>query len=156
MDYVCKVGTPAGEVVERTFSAADEAALRADLAQQGYYLFGITRGAGLSGFTLRKARVAPSLVLIFAQELAALLKAGLPLLQSLDVMLERQKDPDFRASLAAIRERVKSGIALSEAFKTEGELYPPILAASLIAGERSGSLETVLRRFVQYLRLTQA
>jgi type IV pilus assembly protein PilC len=51
---------------------------------------------------------------------------------------------------------VKSGVALSEAFKTEGDLYPPILAASLVAGERSGSLETVLRRFVQYLRLTQA
>jgi hypothetical protein len=63
-------GTPAGEVIERTFSAADEAALRADLSQQGYYLFGITRGAGLSGFTFRKPRVAPSLVLIFAQELA--------------------------------------------------------------------------------------
>jgi type IV pilus assembly protein PilC len=100
--------------------------------------------------------VAIPLLLIFGQELAALLKAGLPLLQSLDVMLERQKDPVFRASLSNIRERVKSGIALSEAFKTEGDLYPPILAASLVAGERSGSLEVVLRRFVQYLRLTQA
>src|SRR5882672_11618544 len=122
MDYVCKVGTPAGEVVERTFSAADEAALRADLAQQGYYLFGITRGAGLSGFSLRKARVAPSLVLIFAQELAALLKAGLPLMQSLDIMLERQRDPVFRRSLETIREKVRSGVALSDAFRAEGPL----------------------------------
>ena len=156
MEYVCKVGTASGEIVEQTFNAPDEAALRSELEQKGYYLFAIKKGLRLQELRLRRKRVGIALLLIFGQELAALLKAGLPLLQSLDVMLERQKDPVFRASLAAIRERVKSGVALSEAFKTEGDLYPPILAASLIAGERSGSLETVLRRFVQYLRLTQA
>jgi type IV pilus assembly protein PilC len=156
MEYVCKVGTAAGDIVEQTFTAQDEAALRSELEQKGYYLFAIRRGLRLQDVRLRRKRVATALLLIFGQELAALLKAGLPLLQSLDVMLERQKDPLFRASLGNIRERVKSGIALSEAFKTEGDLYPPILAASLVAGERSGSLETVLRRFVQYVRLTQA
>jgi type IV pilus assembly protein PilC len=94
--------------------------------------------------------------MLFAQELAALLKAGLPLLQSLDVMLERQRHELFRGSLQAIRERVKSGGALSDAVRAEGELYPPIFAASLVAGERSGGLETVLRRFSQYLRLSQS
>jgi type IV pilus assembly protein PilC len=156
MEYVCKVGTAAGDIIEQTFTAADETALRSDLEQKGYYLFSIRKGLRLEDLRLRRKRVAIPLLLIFGQELAALLKAGLPLLQSLDVMLERQKDPVFRASLSNIRERVKSGIALSEAFKTEGDLYPPILAASLVAGERSGSLEVVLRRFVQYLRLTQA
>ena len=156
MEYVCKVGTAGGEIIEQTFTAADEAALRSELEQKGYYLFSIRRGLRLEELRLRRKRVAIPLLLIFGQELAALLKAGLPLLQSLDVMLERQKDPIFRASLANVRERVKSGIAISEAFKTEGDLYPPILSASLVAGERSGSLEIVLRRFVQYLRLTQA
>jgi type IV pilus assembly protein PilC len=156
MEYVCKVGTAAGEIIEQTFTAADEAALRSELEQKGYYLFSIRKGLRLEELRFRRKRVAIPLLLIFGQELAALLKAGLPLLQSLDVMLERQKDPTFRASLVNIRERVKSGVALSEAFKTEGDLYPPILAASLVAGERSGSLEVVLRRFVQYLRLTQA
>ena len=93
---------------------------------------------------------------IFAQELAALLKAGLPLLQSLDVMLERQKDPLLRQSLGSVREKVKSGTALSDAFRAEGDLYPPIFAASLVAGERSGNLDSVLRRFAQHLRLNQA
>jgi type IV pilus assembly protein PilC len=155
MDYVCKVGTPAGEVEERTFSAPDETALRADLAQQGFYLFAIRRGVGF-GRSLRKAKVNPSIVLIFSQELAALLKAGLPLLQSLDIMLERQKDAAFRRSLLAVREKVKGGTALSEAFREEGDLYPPIFSASLVAGERSGNLETVLRRFSQHLRLNLA
>jgi len=153
MDYVCRVGTPSGEVVERTISASDERALRADLEQQGLYLLSMRRGLSLSLFRLRKRRVDPSLLLVFAQELAALLKAGLPLFQSLDVMLERQRDPLLRQSLAAVREKVKSGTALSDAFRQEGELYPPIFAASLVAGERSGNLDEVLRRFSSHLRL---
>jgi type IV pilus assembly protein PilC len=153
MEYVCRVGTPSGEVVERTVSAANERALRAELEQQGLYLLSMRRGLSLSLLRLRRQRVNPSLLHVFAQELAALLKAGLPLFQSLDVMLERQRDPLLRRSLTAVREKVKSGTALSDAFRQEGELYPPIFAASLVAGERSGDLDVVLRRFAGHLRL---
>jgi type IV pilus assembly protein PilC len=153
MEYVCRVGTPGGEVVEQTFTAPDEAALRSDLEQKGYYLFDIKRGLSLKGLGLKRDKVPNDLLMLFAQELAALLKAGLPLVQSIEIMLERQKHPIFRSSLGAIRDKVKSGIALSDAFRDEGALYPPILSASLVAGERSGNLEGVLRRFVTYLRL---
>lgn len=136
--------------------AADETSLRTDLEQGGFYLFAIRRGIGVKDIGFRRRHVPRDLLMLFGQELAALLKAGLPLLQSLDVMLERQKHPVFRKSLVTVREKVKGGTALSEAFKAEGDLYPPIFSASLVAGERSGSLETVLRRFVQYLRLNQA
>jgi type IV pilus assembly protein PilC len=154
MEYVCKVGTPGGDVVEQTFSAPDETALRADLEQKGYYLFDIKRGMGLAGLGIRREKVPNDLLMLFGQELAALLKAGLPLVQSIEVMLERQKHPAFKRSLTVVRDKVKSGIALSEAFRDEGALYPPMLSASLIAGERSGNLEGVLRRFVQYIRLS--
>jgi len=155
MEYVCRVGTPSGEVVERRFEAPDERALRAELEQQGLYLLSQRRGFSLGSLRLRRRRVDPQLLLVFGQELAALLKAGLPLFQSLDVMLERQRDPLLRQSLATVREKVKSGTALSEAFRQEGDLYPPIFAASLVAGERSGNLDSVLRRFSQHLRLNQ-
>jgi type IV pilus assembly protein PilC len=154
MEYVCKVGTPGGDVVEQTFSAADETALRAELDQKGYYLFDIKRGLGLKSLGLKRDKVPNDLLMLFGQELAALLKAGLPLVQSIEVMLERQKHPAFKRSLTVVRDKVKSGIALSEAFRDEGSLYPPMLSASLIAGERSGNLEGVLRRFVQYVRLS--
>jgi type IV pilus assembly protein PilC len=156
MDYVCRVGTPTGEVVERSFQAPDERALRADLEQQGLYLLSVRRGLSLSSLALRRPKVKPALLLIFAQELAALLKAGLPLFQSLDIMLERQRDPVFRRSLTSVRDKVKSGLALSDAIRQEGDLYPPIFAASLVAGERSGNLDTVLRRFAGHLRLSQS
>ena len=136
MEYVCRVGTPAGEIEERSFNAPDEGALRSELERQGYYLLSARRTLSLSALQLRPRRVPSGVLLIFAQELAALLKAGLPLFQSLDIMLERQREPTFRRSLAAVREKVKGGVALSDAFRQEEELYPPILAASLVAGER--------------------
>lgn len=156
MEYVCRIGTPTGEVLEQTFSAADEGALRAELEQKGYYVFSLRRTLSLKGMGVRQPRIGSDLLLIFAQELAALLKAGLPLVQSLDIMLDRQRHPVFRRSLTTIRDKVKSGLALSEAFRGEGTLYPPILSASLVAGERSGNLEGVLRRFASYMKLTQS
>lgn len=153
MEYVCKIGMPSGEVVERTFVASDEASLRTELEQKGYYLFSVRRGLVLKELGLGRPRVPTELLLVFCQELAALLKAGLPLVQSLEVMLERQRHPVFRASLEAVRDRVKSGTALSDAFRAERDLYPPMLSASLVAGERSGNLEGVVRRLAQYLRL---
>ncbi len=156
MEFLCKVGTPGGDVVEQSFQAPSENALRTELEQRGYYLFSIRRSLAFRDLQLGRRRVKPQRLLIFGQELAALLKAGLPLLQSLEVMLERQTDPVFRGSLEAVRDRVKSGWSLSDSFHAEGALYPPIFAASLTAGERSGDLETVLRRFVQYIRLNQA
>src|SRR5258708_19999781 len=116
MEYVCKVGTPTGEVVERTFAAPDEAALRTDLEQQGYYLFAIRRGFGLGRLRLRRPRVAPSLLLIFSQEFAALLKAGLPLFQSLDVTLDRQKDPVFPRPPTTSRPTLNPATPLPYAF----------------------------------------
>jgi type IV pilus assembly protein PilC len=153
MEYICKVGTPAGEIVERSFEAPNEEALKADLQRQGLFLFSHRKAS--SDFNLTAPRVKAENLQLFGQELAALLKAGLPLTQGMDLMVERQRDPLFKRSLGAVRDRVKSGAALSEAFRQEGALYPQMFAASLIAGERSGNLEGVLRRFVAYLKLSQ-
>jgi type IV pilus assembly protein PilC len=78
------------------------------------------------------------------------------LLQSLDVMLERMSNEKLRHVLADVRDKVKGGTSLSEAFRAHGELFPRIYSASLLAGEKSGSLEEVIRRYVQYLKLTEA
>jgi type IV pilus assembly protein PilC len=153
MEYICRVGTPAGEIVERSFDAPNEEALKADLLRQGLFLFSHRKAS--SSFRLGSPRVKPEHLQLFGQELAALLKAGLPLAQSMDLMVERQREPRFKRSLSAVRDRVKSGAALSESFRQEGALYPEMFSASLIAGERSGNLEGVLRRFVSYVKLNQ-
>lgn len=154
MEYICKVGTPAGEIVERSFDAPNEEALKADLHRQGLFLFSHRKAT--RGFRFGAPRVKAENLQLFGQELAALLKAGLPLAQSMDLMVERQRDPLFKRSLGAVRDRIRSGAALSESFRLEGALYPQMFSASLVAGERSGNLEAVLRRFVSYVKLNQA
>ena len=91
--------------------------------------------------------------LVFNQELAALLRAGLPLLQAIDLMLERMNPGTFRSVLTEVRDKVKSGTDLSEAFAEYGDLFPRLYPSSLKAGEKSGDLELVIRRFIRYMKL---
>ncbi len=158
MQFVCRVGTPDGRVLEETISAGDEASLRTELAKRGYHLFdvrrrGVPRKLGLTSFSLRRKKVSAEEFVIWNQELAALLKAGLPLLQALDLMLERMHNAYFKGILTDVRDRVKSGVDLSEAFASYGDVFPRLYPSTLKAGERSGELEKVIRRFIRYMRL---
>jgi len=157
MQFICRVGTPDGRVLEEVITASDEIALRSDLSKRGYHLFEARRRGGgpslaLPTFGYRR-RIPVEEFVIFNQELAALLKAGLPLLQTLDLMLERMHNQHFRAVLTDIRDQVKSGTDLSEAFASHGDLFPRLYPSSLKAGERSGELELVIRRFIRYMKL---
>jgi len=156
MQFVCRVGSPDGEVLEQVHTATDESSLRQDLEKRGLHIFEIKRrGVSLSLDFLRrrKKRLPMQQFLLFNQELAALLRSGLPLLQALEMMLERVKDQSFHPVLADIRDRVKSGEDLSDAFAAYSEMFPRLYPASLKAGERSGELESVIRRFIRYMKL---
>lgn len=157
MQFICRIGTPDGRVLEEVFTASDEIALRTDLGKRGYHLFEVRRHGGRPSFALPtfgyRRRIPAQEFVVFNQELAALLKAGLPLLQTLDLMLERMKNQHFRSVLTDVRDRVKSGTDLSEAFAAHGDLFPRLYPSSLKAGERSGELELVIRRFIRYMRL---
>ena len=157
MQFVARVGTPDGRVLEETHQARDEVALRHDLQRRGLHVFTVRRrGARLSlGLPRlrRTQRVPMQAFLVFNQELAALLRAGLPLLQALELMLERLRDPTFRSVLSDIRDRVKSGVDLSDAFAAYGDAFPSLYPSTLKAGERTGELEQVVRRFIRYMRL---
>jgi type IV pilus assembly protein PilC len=91
--------------------------------------------------------------LVFNQELATLLKAGMPLAQSLDILRSRVEHPTFRPVLDEVYEKVRAGTSLSDAFSAHGDLFPAAYGASLLAGEKSGSLDGVLRRYVSYMKV---
>src|SRR6202023_1493954 len=91
--------------------------------------------------------------LVFNQELATLLKAGMPLVQSLDLLKRRVTSPVFKRVLDDVHGQVRSGTALSDAFGAQGDLFPRVYTASLLAGERSGNLDAVLRRYVEYTKI---
>ena len=104
----------------------------------------------------RRRRVGRQEFLVFNQELATLLKAGMPLTQSLEILRQRVSNPTFKAVLDGIYEKVTSGTALSDAFGAHADLFPPVYSASLMAGERSGNLDAVIRRYVAYEKLVGA
>jgi type IV pilus assembly protein PilC len=156
--FIIRVGTPDGQIVDRQVQASSSRAAEDELRQQGLHVFAARRGAISLRDLLPRSRTSVSTerFLLFNQELLALVKAGLPILQSFDIMLERQKDPRFREILADVRDKLKSGVALSDAFASYGDVFPPIYSTSLRAGERSGDLEGVLRRFLKYQKMIVA
>ena len=156
MEFRCRLGTDTGEIIDGTYAAETEAALRRDLETRGYCVLSIRRrgGSGMPAFrSLRRRRVRPREFLVFNQELAALLAAGIPLVQSLDIVRRRAENPDFKAVLDDVHERVRGGAALSAAFEAQGDLFPGVYTASVLAGEKSGGLEDVLRRYIAYARV---
>jgi type IV pilus assembly protein PilC len=153
-EFICRVATPAGDVVERKYNAIDEAALRREIENQDLMLLGVRRSNPVVQQLARMFRIKGSVsareFVMFNKELSALIRAGLPILASLDILLDRRKNVTFRIALTDIRERVKSGEALSEAFSAQGDLFPPLYSAALASGERSGELASVLKRYIDY------
>ena len=156
MEFRCRIASPNGEIVEGVYAAESEARLRHDFEEKGLYVLSLQPRGSVAGINLHlpeRARIPSNEFLVFNQELATLLKAGMPLVQSLDLLKRRVVSPTFRGVLDDVHDKVRSGTALSDAFASHGALLPTVYTASLLAGERSGSLDAVLRRFVEYSKI---
>lgn len=158
-EFICRLGTPAGEVVTRTVEAMGANEARARLESEGYRVFSVaapksggaaalTRG-GRSG---THARLSANDFLLFNQQLAAILRAGIPILQAVSMLRKRSPSARLRQVLTDVEDKIRGGMALSSAFAAQGPLFPRIYTASILAGERSGALDDVLSRYVSYLR----
>jgi type IV pilus assembly protein PilC len=158
VEFRCRLASPNGEIVEGVYIAESEARLRHELEEKGLYVLSLHPKGAVAGLSLhlpQRHAIATREFLVFNQELATLLKAGMPLVQSLDLLKRRVESPLFRSVLDDVHERVRSGTALSDAFAAQGDLFPRVYTASLLAGERSGNLDAVLRRFVEYTKIIQ-
>ena len=160
MEYRCRLGTPGGEIIEGIYAADNEAHLRRELEEKGLYLLSVQRAGSLKPGDIldtlgvrRRRRIPSREFLVFNQELATLLKAGMPLVQSLDILRRRITNPVMKAVLDDVHDKVRSGSSLSDAFEAQGSMFPGIYTASLLAGEKSGSLEQVIRRYVAYVKV---
>jgi type IV pilus assembly protein PilC len=153
MEFRCRLGTATGQIVEGVYVAPSEAHLRRELEEKGLHVLTLTPRGGVQGFSIGRRQIRRDEFLIFNQELATLLKAGMPLVQSLDILRQRLTNPVFKAVLDDVHEKVRGGSALSDAFAAHADLFPGVYTASLVAGERSGSLDQVLRRFVAYSKV---
>ena len=162
MEYRCRLGTPGGDVIEGVYVADSEARLRREFEEKGLYVLAIQQAGrrALAGVHLpampRRNKVSGREFLVFNQELATLLKAGMPLVQSLDILRQRVTNLVFKGVIDDVYERVRSGSALSEAFEAHQGMFPGVYTASLLAGEKSGNLEQVLRRYVSYVKVVSS
>jgi len=159
VEFRCRLASPNGEIVEGVYVADNEARLRHELEEKGLFVLSLQPRHAIAGVSLRlpqRQAINSREFLVFNQELATLLKAGMPLVQSLDLLKRRVESPVFRRVLDDVHEKVRSGAALSDAFAAHGDLFPSVYTASLLAGERSGNLDAVLRRFVEYAKIIAA
>src|ERR1043166_879935 len=158
-EFICRLGTPAGGVVTRTVEAVGGQEARVRLEAEGFRVFSVAppRAAGLGALTRggkggTQARVKPGDFLLFNQQLSAIIRAGIPILQAVAMLRRRATSSRLRAVLSDVEEKIRSGMALSTAFAAQGPIFPRIYTASILAGERSGALDEVLARYVEYMR----
>jgi type IV pilus assembly protein PilC len=151
MRFTVRLTHANGEVLVREFEADNAEALRARVLAEGGFPLDIKRTD--TAFRSRSQIKAESLVL-FNQELLALLKAGIPLLQALELLVGHGKDPQLRRSLAQVMELVREGMSFSDALEQTGA-FPPIYRSNVVAGERSGTLPEVLARWLSFQKFAQ-
>jgi type IV pilus assembly protein PilC len=158
-EFIVRLGTPAGEIVTRTVEALAANEVRARLEREGFKVFAVTppKAEGVASLTRAgasggRARVKANDFLLFNQQLAALLRAGIPILQAITMLRRRATASRLRAVLENVEDAIRGGAALSQAFAAQGATFPRIYTASILAGERSGALDEVLSRYVNYMR----
>ena len=151
-EFVIRLADERGRVQEQTHAAATADELRARFTQSGYLVYSV-KAKGLLGGDGKKKKVKLESFLVFNQQFLTLIKAGLPILGSLDLLARRQKILHFRAQLEDVASRVKTGESISAAFEAQGG-FPIVYTTTLLAGERSGNLEEVLQRFLDFQRVS--
>src|SRR5580658_2589415 len=150
-EFVIKLADERGRVQEQTQTAATADELRARFTHAGYHVFSVRARSGFAGLSRRKVKLEP--FLIFNQQFLTLIRAGLPILGSLQMLAKGQKNAHFAAQLDDVSNRVKTGESLSSAFEAQSG-FPVMYTTTLLAGERSGNLLEVLERFVSFQRIT--
>ena len=156
-EFLVKVATEQGHLVQQVEHGYSEAEVRDRYIQQGYLVYWVKPRSLLasSGMSLgRRSKLKSSAFLIFNQQFLTLIKAGLPILTSLDLLIKRQRDKYLLQLLENVRDRVKGGESLSDAFAAQ-HIFPKMYTTTLMAGEKSGNLEEVMSRYITYQRMVQ-
>lgn len=157
-EFLLRYADPRGQMHEQVSDAPSEREARERLAQQGFLVYSVRPkdlGARLAGAPHRHKTVNLEKFLIFNQQFVTLVRAGLPILQGLDLLADRLTDEKLGRHIKAVRDDVRTGTVLSDAFARQG-VFPSIYVTSVLAGEKSGSLVEVLERYITYQRLTLA
>src|SRR5467141_35416 len=151
-EFLVKIADERGHLLQQVEQGYSEAEVRDRFAQQGYLVYWVKPQGLLSGGVRRRRRLKQNSFLVFNQQFLTLIRAGLPILNSLDLLIKRQRDAFLRQLLENVRDRVKGGEMLSDAFAAQ-HVFPKIYTTTLMAGEKSGNLDEVMNRYINFQRL---
>jgi type IV pilus assembly protein PilC len=152
-EFLVKLADERGHVSEQLEHGYSETEVRERVAQQGYLVYSVKpRGMFSPGRSIGRGRVRQGSFLVFNQQFLTLIRAGLPILTGLELLIKRQKDETLKAVLENVRERVKGGELLSDAFEAQN-MFPKMYTTTLMAGEKSGNMEEVLGRYIAFQRV---
>jgi type IV pilus assembly protein PilC len=155
-EFVLKYADGRGQIHQQVATAASEKELRERYSQQGFLIYSVkSRAIATPAFTRRRKKLDLEKFLILNQQFVTLIRAGLPILKSLDLLAERLTDAKLGLYVKAVRDEVRNGTLLSDAFRQQG-VFPKIYVTSVMAGEKSGSLTEVLDRYISYQKLSLA
>jgi type IV pilus assembly protein PilC len=154
-EWTLKYADARGAIHQQVAEATSEKELRDRYSQQGFLIYSIKPRIEGKGVILRPSgkKINVEKFLIFNQQFVTLIRAGLPILKALDLLTDRLTDPKLSKYINGVREEIRNGALLSDAFAKQG-VFPPIYVTSVLAGERSGSLGEVLERFITYQKLS--
>jgi type IV pilus assembly protein PilC len=154
-EFLVKVADEQGNLAQQVEHGFSESEVRERFVQQGYLVYWVKPRGLFSGGKFQmpgKRKIKQSQFVIYNQQFLTLIKAGLPILNALDLLIKRQRDKNLQSLLQNVRERVKSGELLSDAFAAQ-RVFPRIYTTTLMAGEKSGNMEEVLTRYIAFQRL---
>ncbi|HYV72865.1 MAG TPA: type II secretion system F family protein [Candidatus Binatia bacterium] len=153
-EYMIRMADERGHIMEQVELGNSEGEVRERFAQQGFLVYWV-KPKGLLSADLqlpRRRKVKQDQFVVFNQQFVTLIHAGLPIIQSIELLMKRQRNPFFRSILQDVRDRVRGGELLSEAFAAQN-IFPKVYTTTLLAGEKSGNLEEVLGRYIAFQRL---
>ncbi len=153
--FYCRFLTADGKLVREVIQAPTAVECRSRLEAEGFCVLSIRKEFRLKGFYIGRRSFKPQEFILFNQELVALLRAGYPVLKSLELVEKRIENPVLREIIQKIEDEVRAGKALSEAFSAFGKYFSRVYIASLMAGEKSGNLPGSIARYIQYAKIIE-
>src|SRR5688572_26337092 len=134
--------------------AADENAVKADLRRQGVVPLKVSKQKKLGGMGGKPITAGD--IAVFARQLATMMKAGVPLVQSFDIVGKGHENPNMQDLIMTIKSDVEAGLALAEAMKKHPLYFDDLFCNLVEAGEQAGALETLLDKVATYKEKTEA
>lgn len=143
-----KASNSQGQVIEGIFEASGEADVRAMIREKQFFPLEISKQENTlaNKEILIFSKISLKVVYIFCEQFGAILRSGVPMTRGLDMMITQSENKLLKTVISDVNEKVRSGTAMADAFKSHSKKFPAIFISMIEAGEASGTLDNSFKR----------